>query len=161
MSVSTDDAIRIAILNHPETFGLSQMDVNPLLLFALRSAEQEEGQAGAGEAAHCFELCQANLHRKVIELLSVVKLVRNNAVIATGPERELASAAPAEEPSNGHHGGTAVTLVAEKLTTKQLRYMGYLYRQLNEEPDYKNDISRLSQTQATMRIKDLEKRLGK
>ncbi len=160
MSVSTEDAIRIAILNHPETFGLSQMDVNPLLLFALRSAEEEEGHTGADDAAHCFELCQANLHRKAIELLSVVKLVRNIAVIATEPERELAKAV-AVEGSNGHHEATSVAVIADKLTTKQLRYMGYLYRQLGEEPDYKTDIARLSQTQATMRIKDLEKRLGK
>lgn len=160
MSVSTEDAIRIAILNHPETFGLSQVDVNPLLLYSLRSAEQEEGQGGGSDATHCFELCQANLHRKVIELLFVVKLVRSNAVIATEPERELSKAVAAEG-SNGHHEATSVAVLADKLTTKQLRYMGFLYRQLGEEPDYKNDISRLSQVQATMRIKELEKRLGR
>ena len=46
-----------------------------------------------------------------------------------------------------------------ELTHKQLRYMGYLHRQLGEEPDY-SVISKMSQKQATMRIKELEAKIN-
>jgi hypothetical protein len=46
----------------------------------------------------------------------------------------------------------------DKLTVKQLRYMGFLYRKLGVEPDY-SVISILTQGQATMRIKELEQRV--
>ena len=46
-----------------------------------------------------------------------------------------------------------------KVSVKQLRYIGYLQRQLDEEPDYKA-IAELTQRQATSRIRELEKELA-
>jgi hypothetical protein len=48
----------------------------------------------------------------------------------------------------------------DKVTPKQVRYLGYLQHQLNEKPDYK-EIGKLTQKQATLRIKDLEKEVNK
>ena len=46
-----------------------------------------------------------------------------------------------------------------KVSVKQLRYIGYLQRQLDEEPNYK-EIAELTQRQATSRIRELEKELA-
>jgi len=154
VSVSCEDAIRVAILLRPEAFGLTAEEVNPLLknILALDADPDEVNTYPWQEA---FTECSATLHSKVVEVLGTAK--------GKAPAAKKPSAKPASEPSsNGHAGGTAVVAVGvslDKITTKQLRYIGFLCRELKEEPDYKNDIGRLSQTQATMRIKELEKRL--
>jgi hypothetical protein len=63
---------------------------------------------------------------------------------SNGKEAEASS-------GNGNRG--------DKLTVKQLRYMGFLYRKVGEEPDY-SVISALTQGQATMRINYLEQRVN-
>jgi hypothetical protein len=154
VSVSTEGAIRLAILLRPEAFGLTAEEVNPLLKNILQlEADADEGSTHSWQDA--FTECSATLHAKVVEVLSTAK--------AKAPAALKPKARPAAEPSsNSHSGGKALVAVGlgvDKITTKQLRYIGFLYRQLEEEPDYKNDIGRLSQAQATMRIKELEKKV--
>jgi hypothetical protein len=151
---SAENAIRLAILLRPEAFGLTAEEVNPLLKNILQlDADADEGSTHSWQDA--FTECSATLHSKVVEVLGTTK--------AKAPAAKKPKAKPAAEPSSNGHGGdkalVAVGVGVDKITVKQLRYIGFLYRQLEEEPDYKNDIGRLSTTQATMRIKELEKRL--
>lgn len=153
MSVSCEDAIRLAILLRPEAFGLTAEEINPLLKNILQlDSDADESNTHSWQDA--FTECSATLHSKVVEVLGGVK---PKSTAAKKPKAQ-----PAAEPSSNGHGSSkalvAVGVGVDKITTKQLRYIGFLYRQLEEEPDYKNDIGRLSQTQATMRIKELEKR---
>ena len=70
-------------------------------------------------------------------------------------------AASAAKPSQGKpRSRTGPNTYGEpKVSVKQLRYIGYLQRQLDEEPDYK-EIAELTLKQATMRIRELEKELA-
>jgi hypothetical protein len=147
MCVSVENALRLAILGQPESFGLLPEDVNPLLRFMLMVAEGGD-EDSAKLVAGCFDECSTVVYQKVVELLKH-DATRKPKSAPTGNEPK-----PAKAKSNGKAAPSGA-----KLSTKQLRYLGYLYRQLGEEPDYKA-ISILTQKQATMRIREMEEQLG-
>ncbi|MFA5010205.1 MAG: hypothetical protein WC553_03185 [Patescibacteria group bacterium] len=168
MQQSAEGAVRIAILSEPSAFGLSLADVNPMLLYQLRKDDPEYSEHGTTELWElCFDAVNELLHAKVIEVFAGAnrrkdELVQQVAVAETQPKEQPAPAKPngkakssgkEAEASNGNsnRGG--------KLTVKQLRYLGFLHRKVGEEPDY-IVISALTQSQATMRIKELEQRVN-
>jgi len=67
------------------------------------------------------------------------------------------AAKPSQRKSRPSTGASAYG--EPKVSVKQLRYIGYLLRQMDEEPDYKA-IADLTQKQATQRIRELEGELA-
>ncbi len=166
MSQSAEDSVRIAILSEPSAFGLTASDTNPMLLYQLRKNEPAYSEQGTAELWKlCFDSVNAVLYDKVTEVFAGVSRRKDELVrdaTATGSQEQPAPAKSNGKPKsndkeaeasngNGNRG--------DKLTVKQLRYMGFLYRKLGEEPDY-SVISVLTQGQATMRIKELEQRVN-
>lgn len=147
MCVSVENALKLAILQRPEWFGLLPEDVNPLLRFVLKAIEGDDEDSSMLASA-CFEECNGVLYQKVIELLKV-------DVVRGARQKPEAAEAKAERPTEEAKASAG----GSKLSVKQLRYLGYLHRQLGEEPDYKA-IGKLTQKQATMRIRELEQQLG-
>lgn len=190
MPQSAEDSVRIAILSEPSAFGLSASDTNPMLLYQLRKNESAYSEQGTAELWKlCFDVVNEVLYAAVVRVFSGVDKRKHELVSqaiasviqphkpATRVQDKLAQKAPSTESqphkpapaksngkaksnskeaeasnSNGSRGGT--------LSVKQLRYMGFLYRKVGEEPDY-TTISKLSQVEATMRIKELEQRVNR
>ncbi len=164
-----EDAIKLAILNHPQTFGLAASEVNPMLMFVQHCIEQEVPQSSVELWKHCFDAVNETLHHKIVEVftgLSVVHSKAQDAAITAESEEEVtpepqAAPPPPRKSGNGKPAGngTVIGSPGRELSTKQLRYLGYLTRQAGEEPDY-TYISKLSQKEATLRIKDLEAKVN-
>ena len=174
MPQSIETSVRIAVLTEPRFFGLSKADVNPMLLYLLRKDEPKYSEQGVIELWKlCFDAVNATLHEKVVEFFGAVnkcqgELEQIAVAGATESQPQEQQSAPAK--STAKNRGTSKAGQGaqrnanngdrgDKLTVKQLRYLGYLIRKLGEEPDYK-DISTLTQGQATMRIKELEQRVN-
>lgn len=166
MSQSAEDSVRIAILSEPSAFGLSASDTNPMLLYQLRKNEPQYSEQGTAELWKlCFDSVNAVLYEKVTEVFAGVSRRKDELVCDATANQSHEQSAPAK--SNGKAKSTSKEAEAsngnsnrgDKLTVKQLRYMGFLYRKLGEEPDY-SVISVLTQGQATMRIKELEQRVN-
>ncbi len=149
------DELRILIMKQPHVFGLRADYVNPLLLYQTKLVTEPDSDSN-DFILECFQFCKTNVERKHYEL--------------THPDPNLEDQEPelvehnSSKPTNGN--GKTKSKFSPKtnsnstgITPKQLRYLGYLWRQLGEEPNY-DDIGKLSQTQATMRIKTLEDKLG-
>jgi hypothetical protein len=167
MPQSAEDSVRIAILSEPSAFGLTASDTNPMLLYQLRKCEPAYSEQGTAELWKlCFDSVNSLLYDKVLEVFSGVnrrkdELVREATATGSQPQE------PAPAKSNGKAKSNSKEAEAsngngnrgDKLTVKQLRYLGFLYRKLGEEPDY-SVISVLTQGQATMRIKELEQRVN-
>lgn len=164
MPQSAEDSVRIAILSEPSAFGLSASDINPMLLYQLRKNEPEYSEQGTAELWKlCFDSVNSLLYEKVTEIFAGVsrrkdELVRD-AAAAESQERPAPAKSNGKPKSNGKEAEASNGNRGDKLTVKQLRYMGFLYRKLGEEPDY-SVISALTQGQATMRIKELEQRVN-
>lgn len=166
MPQSAEDAVRIAILSEPNVFGLTASDINPMLLYQLRKSEPVYSEQGTAELWKlCFDSVNSLLYDKVLEVFSGVnrrkdELVREATATGSQPQEQPAQAKSNGKPkSNGKEAEASNGNRGDKLTVKQLRYMGFLYRKLGEEPDY-SVISVLTQGQATMRIKELEQRVN-
>lgn len=174
MPQSVETSVRIAILTEPRFFGLSKADVNPMLLYLLRKDDPAYSGQGVIELWKlCFDAVNATLHEKVVEFFSAVSKCQGQLeqiAVAGASESQAQEQQSAPAKSTGKNRGTGNASQGaksgagngdrgEKLTVKQLRYLGYLIRKLGEEPDYK-DISTLTQGQATMRIKELEQRVS-
>jgi len=158
MIESSNDAIRLAILRHPEVFGLKGEDVNPLLKFTLEKSDAGDKMLDPDVLmAECIDHCELMIELKVEMVLSYRT---QKAVPADKPDKPQ----KADEKPPAHKGDGATPKPApkqngSKITIKQLRYLGYLKHQLGKKPDY-DEIGNLSQKQATMLIKDLEKELS-
>jgi hypothetical protein len=167
-----EDAIKLAILNHPQTFGLTQAEVNPMLMFVQHCIEHGDEKGPVELWKLCFEVVNTTLHQKVVEVFTGLSVVQSkaqaSAVSLVEPELQSESEpepepqpdkgpAPSRKNGNGKAAGNGSVIgsPARELSTKQLRYLGYLTRQAGEEPDY-TVISKLSQKEATLRIKALE-----
>jgi hypothetical protein len=166
MSQSAEDSVRIAILSEPNAFGLSASDTNPMLLYQLRKNEPDYSEQGTAELWKlCFDSVNALLYDKVTEVFAGVSRKKDELVrdaTATKSQEQPATAKSNGKPkSNGKEAeaSNGNGNRGDKLTVKQLRYMGFLYRKVGEEPDY-SVISVLTQGQATMRIKELEQRVN-
>lgn len=163
MPQSAEDAVRIAILSEPSAFGLAPTDVNPMLLYQLRKADPKYSEQGTAELWKlCFDSVNSLLYAKVTEVFAGVNHRKDELVHAAtsteepepGKPRATAKSGNGKAEASNGNGGRG-----DKLTTKQLRYLGFLHRKLGEEPDY-SVISTLTQGQATMRIKDMEQRVN-
>ena len=160
--------MRIAILRYPETFGLGAEEVNPLLQYSFVTAELQGDDIDHDDIlSRCIYACELKISEKITEILkskgreSVGEMLLSNHV-----KKALMRNTPDETPepqSNGKTNGKTKSSdnpkKGEKITAKQLRYLGYLQHQLGEKPDYK-EIGKLTPQQATMKIKDLEKVLN-
>ena len=150
------DELRVVIMKQPHVFGIRAEYVNPLLLFYTRLAEDPDYDPM--ELVHeCFQFCKSNVERKHYELIHPDVSEgdqQSEPPVATknGNNHTTNGKAKGKIPPKASSNGTGIT-------PKQLRYFGYLLRQLGDEPNY-DDIGKLSQTQATMRIKTLEEKLG-
>lgn len=149
MIESTEYAVRLAVLQHPEAFGLKDEDVNPFISYALIMIEDGEDII---DIESVLDDCVVEVERT---LDSKVHLILSGR--AEMPELP-------EKPKNGQtekpdKGNASSKNHGSKISNKQLRYIGYLHHQLGRKPDYK-EVSTLTQRQATMRIKDLEKELS-
>ena len=160
-----EDAIKLAILNHPQTFGLAPSEVNPMLMFTQLCIEQGATHGAVELWKYCFDAVNETLHQKIVEVftgLSIVQGKAQDAAIAAESIEDVVPE-PASKPEPVRKGGngkpagngTVIGNPGRELSTKQLRYLGFLIRQTGEEPDY-TIISKLSQKEATLRIKDLE-----
>lgn len=164
-----EDAIKLAILNHPQTFGLAPSEVNPMLMFVQLCIEQGATHGSVELWKYCFDAVNETLHHKVVEVftgLSVIQGKVQDAAIAAESYEEVepepaSKPEPVRKTGNGKPAcnGTVIGSPGRELSTKQLRYLGYLIRQTGEEPDY-SIISKLSQKEATLRIKDLEAKVN-
>jgi hypothetical protein len=165
-----EDAIKLSILNHPQTFGLAPSEVNPMLMFVQHCIEQGAPHNSVELWKHCFDAVNETLHQKIVEVftgLSVIQGKAQDAAIAAESGDEVAQepqptpAALTRKSGNGKQAGNGVVIGSpgRELSVKQLRYLGYLIRQSGEEPDY-SIISRFTQKEATLRIKDLEAKVN-
>jgi hypothetical protein len=168
MPQSAEDAVRIAILSEPGVFGLSHADVNPMLLYQLRKDEPAYCEHNTAELWKlCFDSVNSLLYDKVLEVFSGANrrkdaLVQQATATETQPQQQPApakSSDKAKSNSKEAEAGKGNGSRGDKLTVKQLRYLGFLHRKVGEEPDY-SVISALTQGQATMRIKELEQRVS-
>jgi len=134
--VDIKTALKLAILSNPEAFGLRASDLNPLHILAERKAigedKEYEGDDLETQILECFEGCDTLLTSKVAELLKGV---------------------PEKKPAKPRRGESSK---GPKISTKQLRFLGYLIRQTGEEPDYK-ELKKLTQAQASKKIAEMEK----
>jgi len=153
-------SLEIAILRYPQAFGLMDEEVNPLLQFALVSAEFEGSDFDPDEMyAECIHGCKQTVANKVKQILEGNsrkpagngKLLSNHVRKVIAKSRKTPDDDDNPEPKQKTKGG--------KISVKQLRYLGYLQHQLGDKPDYK-EIATLTAKQATMQIKDLEKELA-
>jgi hypothetical protein len=150
-------AVKLAVLQFPEAFGLKDEEVNPLLAYTLIMAEAEEEIIDHESILEDFVVdCEKTVDSKVHLILSGRAKMPDLSGKEPETKREVApQAEKSRKPGNGKYhlkekdGGG-------KLSVKQLRYIGYLKHQLGQKPDY-GEIESLSQKAATMLIKDLEK----
>jgi hypothetical protein len=185
---SVELAVRLSVLRNPEVYGLRQQDVNPLLQFVLIGTEEPIPQDRLQDVIRkCQWDCAKIVNNKVRDVLS--RNAAEAVILQNGEQNELESIVADEddEPEavapvqdyrantkrNGSGSGNAAKPSQRKsrsgsgsngngepkVSVKQLRYIGYLQRQLDEEPDYK-EIAELTQRQATTRIRELEKELA-
>ena len=160
MALCCEDAIRIAILIEPSAFGYTHAEVNPMLMYTLRRDDPEFFDLSETESwIECFETVQRLLAEVVFGVLNDAKKKRKDEIVELAeahsdisPQDEPPELPTAKKRGNGKRPAGA-------LTVKQLRYVGYLYRKLGEEPEY-DEISSLTQSQATVRIKELEQRVN-
>jgi hypothetical protein len=150
-------AVKLAVLQFPEAFGLKDEEVNPLLAYTLIMAEAHEEIIDHESILEDFVVeCMKTVDSKAHLILSG----RAKMPDLSGKEPETKQeVAPQTEkprkPGNGKYHAKEKDGVG-KLSVKQLRYIGYLKHQLGQKPDY-GEIESLSQKAATMLIKDLEK----
>lgn len=169
MAGHAEAAIRLAILNHPQTFGLTTAEVNPMLLYVQRSIEQGESHGSVELWKHCFDLVNTTLHHKVIEVFTGLSVVQGEAQAAAiaAESNDEAEPEPERKPESARRttsrrssgNSRVIGSPGRELSTNQLRYMGYLIRQLGDVPDY-SIIAKLSQKEATLRIKELEAKVN-
>jgi hypothetical protein len=170
--------MRIAILRYPETFGLKEEEVNPLLQYTFVTAEIEGSDIDYDDIlSRCIHTCEMTIADKITEILkgkgreSVGEMLLSNhikkALLKAGKNPADSNGKnPADNNGNGKNpaesngNGNSQDEKGYKVTPKQVRYLGYLQHQLGEKPDYK-EIGKLTQKQATLRIKDLEKEVNK
>jgi hypothetical protein len=162
-----EDSIKLAILNHPQTFGLAPSEVNPMLMFVQLCIEQGATHGSVELWKYCFDAVNETLHHKVVEVFTGLSVIQGKAQDAAIAAESCDEPEPASKPEpvrkacNGKPAGkgNVIGSPGRELSTKQLRYLGYLIRQTGEEPDY-SIISKLSQKEATLRIKDLEAKVN-
>ena len=146
-------AVKLAVLRFPEAFGLKDEEVNPLLAYTLIMAEAHEEIIDHESILEGFVVeCERTVDSKVHLILS--GRAKMPDLSGKQPEKE-------PEPEKPRKEGNGQSRAKEKdgggkLSVKQLRYIGYLKRQLGQKPDY-GEIENLSPKAATMLIKDLEK----
>ena len=156
MIESSNDAVRLAILRHPEVFGLKGEDVNPLLKFTLEKADAGDKMPDPDVVmAECIEHCELMIELRVEMVLSC----RTPKAEPADKPQKADEKPPTAKSGNGEKVKPVPKQDGSKITIKQLRYLGYLKHQLGKKPDY-DEISNLSQKQATLLIKDLEKELS-
>ena len=138
MPQSAEDAVRIAILSEPSVFGLSATDVNPMLLYQLRKGDPAYSEHGTAELWKlCFDSVNSLLYDKVTEVFSGVnrrkdELVRQATATESQPQQQPAPAkSSGKAKSNGKEAeaGNGNGNRGEKLSVKQLRYLGFLLPQ--------------------------------
>ena len=143
-------------LINPETRQpLAAKDLYPLFAEELCRQEFNETESWI----ECFETVQRLLAEVVFGVLNDARKKRKDEIVELAdahsdiqPQDDPPELPTAKKRGNGKRPAGA-------LTVKQLRYMGYLYRKLGEEPEY-DEISSLTQSQATVRIKELEQRVN-
>ena len=168
MPRSAEDSIRVAILTEPHAFGLTISDTNPMLMYQLRKDDPKYCEQGTAELWKlCFDGVNALLYDKVLEVFACVTWRKDELVLLATAGHADPPELPAPAKPNGKAKSNGKDAEAsngngnrgDKLTVKQLRYLGFLHRKVGEEPDY-SVISALTQGQATMRIKELEQRVN-
>ena len=149
-------AVKLAVLQFPEAFGLKAEEVNPLLAYTLIMAEAHEEIIDHESILEDFVVeCERTVDSKVHLILS--GRAKMPDLSGKQPEKEPEPVRPRKE-------GNGKSYAKEKdgggkLSVKQLRYIGYLKHQLGHKPDY-GEIENLSPKAATMLIKDLEKEVS-
>ncbi len=148
MNALSKYAVKLAVLQFPEAFGLRDEDVNPILAYTLVMAESAEDIIDHESILDDFMVeCSQTVDSKVSLILSGrVEMPEVRDKPDNGQVKK-----PADNQGSSKDRGS-------KISNKQLRYIGYLQHQLGQKPDY-DAIGGLSQKAATMRIKDLEKEL--
>jgi len=151
--------MRIAILQSPEVFAMKQEEVNPLLQYTFVAADFDDKEVDYDDVlARCIHNCEKAIASKINQILTgdSHKSVGSEMLASNIVKKALLNNGSSEkeevsEPKKNNKG--------EKISVKQLRYLGYLQHQMGEKPDYK-EIGKLTPKQATMKIKDLEKELA-
>jgi len=129
-------ALRLAILLRPESFELTQENVNPLLLYELREAERlASGDSEEVLWSDCFAECVTELQAKLDQLTASKSTTKPPGK----PDSKVAAASK-----------------SGKVTQAQIKKIGYLLYQRGETPNYK-EIGKLTMAQASARIVELEK----
>jgi hypothetical protein len=154
-------AVKLAVIQHPEAFGLKDEEVNPLLAYTLIMAEAHEDIIDHESILFDFVVeCEKTVDSKVALILTGrAKMPDLNG--GKQPEYDMG-----EDKLSKPGNGKATKPYAKKernddgkLSVKQLRYIGYLKHQMGLKPDY-GEIENLSPKAATMLIKDLEKEVS-
>jgi len=149
-------AVKLAVLQFPEAFGLRAEEVNPLLAYTIVMAEAHETIIDHESILEDFVIeCEKTVDSKVHLILS--GRAKMPDLSGKQPEKE-----PEPEPKKSGNGQTKPHPKENgggKLSVKQLRYIGFLKHKLGHKPDY-GEIENLSPKAATMLIKDLEKEVS-
>jgi hypothetical protein len=166
-------AVKVAVLRTPEAFGLKDIDVNPLLNFVLAQAKDDAPKDNLEQVLrNCMFACTKTVNAKVREILFGKAA---GDALSNGGDNGKSQDEQRDEKPSGNGGQTSAkptdskarsskdakdgSSVDGKASVKQIRFIGYLTRQLNREPNY-DEIAALTQRQASMRIKDLEKEVA-
>ena len=166
MAREVENSIKLAILSCPQCFGLTAAEVNPLLMRLQQVMEFGDPESLSEDWQRCCSEVNTTLHQKVAEILSVAPKAKSQGS-QSEPQPETrnrqrhtkSGATDARSPAKPAGPARAPSEPQRELSVKQLRYLGYLIRQTGEEPDYTIN-SKLSQKEATLRIKDLEAKVN-
>ena len=153
-------SLEIAILRYPQAFGLMDVEVNPLLQFALVSTEFEGSDFDLDEVyTECINGCKQTVANKIKQILdgNSRKSAGNGKLLSNHVRKAIPK--NKKSPDDNDNSEPKQKSKGYNISVKQLRYLGYLQHQLGDKPDYK-EISKLTQKQATIKIKDLEKELA-
>ena len=153
-------SLEVAILRYPQAFGLMDEEVNPLLQLALVKAEFEGSDFNLDELYNeCIHACKQTVDNKIKQILdgNSRKSAGNGKLLSNHVRKAISK--NKKTPDDDDNPAPKQKAKGDKISVKQLRYLGYLQHQLGDKPDYK-EIATLTAKQATMQIKDLEKELA-
>jgi hypothetical protein len=171
MSAEMQEALQLAILEHPAVFGLPPAEVNPLVLYIQHRMDfTVQPEEDAALRQDCFAQAKAVLEAKLLAVLGSFSHIQDE--LASQAITAEVEAPPAPEPlskpsrppgrkppyqngkaaGNGKARRNSSTSREAGVTPRQIKYYGYLCHQAGEVPDY-TAFAQLTLNQASARIK--------
>jgi hypothetical protein len=165
------EALQLAIVEHPAIFGLHPREVNPLVIFLQRRMDCNEADRDEEVIwQECFQRAKSTVEEKLLALLGCFAPIQADlaAELADIPEvKAPPEPKPVPAPRSLRNRADQARAAAprarrntspqrgQSVTPKQIKFYGYLCHQLGQVPDYP-EFAKLSLNQASARIKAMD-----